>query len=143
MAGETTRARNPAGHAGFVNSLLALANALAGFLESRLALFAKESRVAFVQLLVLGACLLAAVIFFTLGYLFLVATAVVAIARAAQVSWLTIALCAAGAHFLLAIVCLVIARSSATRPPFRELSAELQKDREWLKDLDQTSRPNR
>lgn len=143
MAVETTRARNPAGHAGLFNNLLALVNDFAAFVEARFTLFARESKLALVQLLLLGACLVAALMFFVLGYLFLVASAVLVIARLAQVSWMSIALGAAGVHFLLALICVLIAWFKAVKPPYREFSTELQKDREWLKNLDQTSRPNR
>ncbi|HEV2803913.1 MAG TPA: hypothetical protein VGW57_03170, partial [Chthoniobacterales bacterium] len=60
MAGETMRFRNPAGHAGLLHNLVSLLSSLAGFLESRLALFAKESKTALVHVLVLVACLAAA-----------------------------------------------------------------------------------
>ena len=143
MAGETMRARNPAGHAGLFNNLLALVNALAAFVESRFALFTKESKEALLQLLILAACLIAALMFFALGYLFLIGSLVVAVSRAAQVSWIGVTFAAAGLHFLLALIALIIARTRAMKRPFRELSAELRKDREWLKSLDQTSRPTR
>jgi uncharacterized membrane protein YqjE len=143
MAAETMRSRNPAGHAGFVNNLLALVNALAAFVETRLTLLTRESKTALMQVLVLGACLVAALMFFTLGYLFLIGSAVVAVASAAGVSWVSVALAAAGLHFILALICLLIARAKAIKSPFPEFSAELQKDREWLKNLDQTSRPSR
>lgn len=142
MAAEAMRSRNPAGHAGLFNTLLALMNSLTEFMASRSALFAKESKAALAQLLAVIACVVAALIFFTLGYLFLVGSTVVAIARLAHVSWIWVALAAAGLHFILSIVCLFIARSRVTRAPYRELSLELKKDREWLKNLDQTSRPN-
>ena len=45
MAGDTMRFRNPAGHAGLLHNLVALLGTLAGFLESRAALFAKESKI--------------------------------------------------------------------------------------------------
>jgi uncharacterized membrane protein YqjE len=143
MAAETMRARNPAGHAGLFNNLLALVNDFAAFVESRFALFARESKLALVQLLVLGACLVAALMFFALGYLFLLGSAVVLIAHLTEASWINIALGAAGVHFLLALICVLIAWFKLVKTPFRELSTELQKDREWLKNLDQTSRPNR
>jgi uncharacterized membrane protein YqjE len=139
---EAVRPRNPAGHAGLFNTLLALLNSFAEFLASRSALFAKESKAALGQLIVVIACLVFAIIFFALGYLFLVGSAVVAIARLAQVSWIWVAIAAAGLHFVLALICLLIARSRVTHAPYRELTAELKKDREWLKSLDQTSRPN-
>ena len=53
MAGDTMRFRNPAGHAGLLHNLLALLNSVAGFLETRLALFGKESKTALVHVLVL------------------------------------------------------------------------------------------
>ena len=87
MTGETSRSRYPAGRGGLFTNLLALANALAIFIESRLALFAKESKSALTQLLMLAACLIAALLLFALGYIFLVATAIVGIARVAQISW--------------------------------------------------------
>jgi uncharacterized membrane protein YqjE len=140
MAREPMRFRNPAGHAGLLNNLLALLNALAEFIESRVALFTKESKIALIQGLVLAAALLGAFLFFALGYVFLIAAAIVGIARLAQISWLWTAVGAAGVHFLFALVCLLIARAKATKAPFREMAAELKKDREWLKKLDETTR---
>jgi uncharacterized membrane protein YqjE len=140
MAGETMRSRNPAGHAGLLNTLLAFFTDLAGFVESRVALFIKESKTALVQTLALAACLFAALILFAFGYVFLVVSVVFGVARFAQVSWIWVALAAAAVHFLLALICLIIARTRMIKQPFPELSDELKKDREWLKNLDQTSR---
>jgi uncharacterized membrane protein YqjE len=141
MAGETIRSRNPAGHAGLLTNLLALFNALAGLIESRFALFAKESKAALFQALVLAGFLVAAVMLFAFGYVFLIASAVVGVAHLAQISWLWTALAAAAVHFVLALVCVLLARSRMKKVPFREMTAELKKDREWLKNLDETSRP--
>jgi uncharacterized membrane protein YqjE len=140
MVREPMRLRNPAGHAGLLNNLLALLNALAGFIESRVALFTTEAKSALIQGIVLAASLLGACILFLLGYLLLVAAATVGIAHLAQISWLWTALGAAVLHFLFAFVCLLIARVKASKSPFRETAAELKKDREWLKNLDQTTR---
>ncbi len=141
MAAEAMRSHSPAKQAGLFHSLFGLINSSIEFLASRSALFAKESKEVVAQLLVLIACLVAALLFFTLGYLFLVGSAVVAIAHLAQVSWIWVALVAAGLHFILALICLIIARTRITRAPYRELASELKKDREWLKNLDQNSRP--
>ncbi len=62
MISETTRSRNPAGHAGLLENLLGLASALTEFFEGRFALFAQESKAALVQLLVLAACLILALV---------------------------------------------------------------------------------
>jgi len=140
MADEATRSRNPAGHAGLLDNLLALASALADFFESRFALFSKESKAALAQMLGLAACLLAAVILFAIGYVFLIVSAVAGLAHLAQVSWLWVALAAAGMHFLIALVLLLVARSRMMKPLFRATASELRKDREWLTNLNTTSR---
>jgi uncharacterized membrane protein YqjE len=136
MAGDTMRFRNPAGHAGLLHNLLALVNALAGFLESRIGLFAKESKTALVQVLVLVACVAAAAVFALFGYVFLLASAIAGIAHALHTSWIWITLAAAGLHFILAVICLLIARSRMKKSMFEATAAELKKDREWLKNLD-------
>ena len=81
MADEATRSRNPAGHAGLLDNLLALASALAGFFESRFALFSRESKAALVQMLGLAACLIAAVMLVAIGYIFLIVSAVAGLAH--------------------------------------------------------------
>jgi uncharacterized membrane protein YqjE len=121
---------------GFIGSLVALASALAEFFESRAALFATESKAALFQFVLIAACLVAALLFFAFGYVFLLATAVVAVAHLANVSWLWIALAAAGLHILIALILLLIAWSGIKRPVFRATTAELKKDREWLKNLE-------
>src|ERR1700730_7542187 len=121
---------------GFIGSLVALASALADFFESRGALVAAESKAALIQFVLVAICLVAAVLFFAFGYIFLLATAVVAIAHLAQVSWLWTALAAAGLHIFIALILLLVAWSGTKRPIFRATTAELKKDREWLKNLE-------
>jgi uncharacterized membrane protein YqjE len=140
MAGETMRFRNPAGHAGLLHSLISLVNSLAGFLESRLALLATESKGALVHVLVLVACLVGAALLAIFGYLFLVASAIVGLAHLFGISWVKISLAAAGLHFVLAFICVLIARSRMKKPMFEMTSTELKKDREWLKNQDKKSR---
>ena len=48
-------------------------------------------------------------LFLTLGYIFLVVSAIFGVARLAEISWIWIALIAAGVHFLLAVIAVVIA----------------------------------
>jgi uncharacterized membrane protein YqjE len=139
MMSESTRSRNPAGHAGLLENLLALLNALAEFFESRFALLAEESKTAAVQLLILVSCLILAVVFCALGYVFLITGAVVGVAHLAGISWPWVALAAAVAHFIIAMVLLLVARSRITKPLFRATLSELKKDREWLKNLDATN----
>jgi uncharacterized membrane protein YqjE len=121
---------------GFIGSLVALASALAESFESRAALFATESKAALFQFVLIAVCLVAALLFFAFVYVFQLATAVVAVAHLANVSWLWIALAAAGLHILIALILLLIAWNGIKRPVFRATTAELKKDREWLKNLE-------
>jgi uncharacterized membrane protein YqjE len=136
MAGDTMRFRNPAGHAGLLHNLLALVNGLAGFLESRISLFAKDSKTALVHVIVLLGCLAGAAVLGLFGYVFLVASAIAGLAHGLHISWIWITLAAAGLHFILALACLLIARSRMKKSMFEATAAELKKDREWLKKLD-------
>ena len=140
MAGETMRFRNPAGHAGLLHNLVSLLNSLIGFLESRLALFAKESKTALVHVLVLVGCLAGAAFLAVFGYLFLVASAIAGLSQALHMSWIKITLIAAGLHFVLAFICVMIARSRMHKSMFEMTGVELKKDREWLKNLNKESR---
>jgi uncharacterized membrane protein YqjE len=141
MAFQTVRAREPAGQGGLIRTLLALVTDLAALAESRFALFVQESKSALVQLIALAACLVGALAFVALGYVFLIVSVIFGVAHLVQISWVWIALIAAGAHFLLAVVSVLIARFKLFNAPFPELAAELKKDREWLKNLDASSRP--
>src|SRR5438270_793930 len=92
------------------DAAVAIASALADFFESRAALFATESKAALVQFVLVALCLVAALLFFAFGYVFLLATVVVAVAHLAKVSWLWIALAAAGLHIFLALIFLLVDR---------------------------------
>src|SRR5205814_7939372 len=129
MMSEIPRSRNPAGHDGLLENLLALVTALAEFFESRFALFAQESKTAAVQLLILAGCLILALLLCALGYVFLITGVVVGLAHLLGVSWPWIALAAATVHFIFALILLLVARSCITKPLFRTTLAELKKDR--------------
>jgi uncharacterized membrane protein YqjE len=140
MISESPRTGNPAGHTGLFENVLALISALAAFFESRFALIAEESKSAAVQLLILVGCLIFALLLCALGYLFLITGIVVGLAHLAGISWPWVALAAAALHFIIAAVLVLIARSRITKPFFRATLAELKKDREWLRNLQTTSR---
>jgi hypothetical protein len=63
------------------------------------------------------------------------------VARLAGVNWWWIALAAAGVHFLMTFILLLVAKSQTAKPLFPETTTELEKDRQWLKSLDGRSRP--
>ena len=138
MISERFRSRNPAGHAGLLQNLLALASALAEFFESRFILLAEESKAAALQVLILAGCLIFAVLVSAVGYVFLITGAVAGLAHLVGISWPWIALAAAALHFIIALVLVLIARSRITKPFFRASLAELKKDREWLRNLQTT-----
>jgi uncharacterized membrane protein YqjE len=141
MISDTNPSPNPSGHAGLLENLFALAGALTGFFEARFALFARESKAALVQLFVLAACSILALLFCVLGYVFLIASGVVGLAYLAGISWVWTALAAAGAHFVIALILLFVARSQMTKPFFRATLTELKGDREWMKNLNATNQP--
>ena len=140
MSGESTRSRSGAGPGGIFGSILALLSALVGFIESRAALVAAESKTALIQFAIAAICLVAALMLFGFGYIFLVASVIVGVAHLAQISWLWTALAAAGVHFVLALLLLIIVRSRVTKPLFRATAAELKEDREWLRQMGTTNR---
>ena len=142
MASNTMRFRNPAGHAGLLHNLFGLINSLAGFVESRVGLAAQESKTALMHLLVFAGCMIAAGVVALFGYVFLLASVIGALAQATQFSWIRISLVAAGIHFVLALVFLLIARSRMKKPMFQVTAAELKRDREWLKNLDKQNLSN-
>jgi uncharacterized membrane protein YqjE len=139
MISRSIPSRNPAGHAGLLENLLALVSALAEFFESRFALLAQESKVAAVQVLILIGCLILALVLCVLGYVFLITGVVVGVAHLAGTSLPVVTLTAAAVHFVIAVVLLLVAWSRIRKPLFRSTIAELKKDREWLKHLDTTN----
>jgi uncharacterized membrane protein YqjE len=138
MAGETMRFRNPAGHRGLLGNLFGALNALAAFFESRLELFAQESKSALVNSLILVGCIAGAGLLCAIALIFLLIAAVAGLAHALHISWIWVAVAVALALLVLALLCVIIARSRMKKPMFRATAAELKKDREWLKNLEKT-----
>ncbi len=130
------RFRNPAGHAGLVHNLVSLANSLVAFFETRLSLFARESKGALVHLLLLAGAVVAALILVASGYVFLIVSVIFALAHALKISWVWVALAAAVLHFLLAGGSAFFALTQIKKPMFQASMSELKRDREWLKSVD-------
>ncbi len=133
--------RNPAGHSGLIPNLTSLVASLTQFLESRLKLAARESKQAIRHLVTLVASLIAALVIFAFGYVFLIVFLVAEVAHLLNISWFWIALVLALLHFMAALFCLLIARGQIKHPIFRETADVLKEDTEWLKNLDQTKLP--
>jgi uncharacterized membrane protein YqjE len=139
MSSESPRSRNPAGHSGLIDNTLALISVVAGFFESRFALAARESKAAALQVLILVGCVIAAMALCVMGYVFLIVSAVVGVAHLLGTSWPVVALIVALLHFIIAVILLLVARSRITKPMFPATVDELKKDREWLKNLNQST----
>ena len=139
MSSGSRPSRNPAGHSGLLGNALGLISAIVELFESRFILLAQESKSAAVHLLVLVGCVIAALALCVMGYVFLIVSAVVGLAHLLGTSWPVVALVAALVHFIIAGVLLLVARSSITRPMFRDSRDEFRKDREWLKTLNQST----
>ena len=139
MSSESSPSRNPAGHSGLLDNALGLLSAIAEFFERRFALAAQESKAAGLQILILVVCVIAALALCVMGYVFLIVSAVVGLAHLLGISWPVVALVVALAHFIIAGVLLLVARSRITKPMFRDTVEELKKDREWLKTLNQST----
>jgi uncharacterized membrane protein YqjE len=139
MSSESSPSRNPAGRSGLLDNALGLLSAIAEFFESRFVLAAQESKAAGLQILILVVCVIAALALCVMGYVFLIVSAVVGLAHLLGISWPVVALVVALAHFIIAGVLLLVARSRITKPMFRDTVEELKKDREWLKTLNQST----
>src|SRR5207244_2465881 len=87
MTSESPQSPNPAGHSGLVENALALLTAAADFFESRLALAAKESKSAALQILIMIGSLLFAGLLCVMGYVFLIVSAIAGLAHLAGTSW--------------------------------------------------------
>jgi Putative Actinobacterial Holin-X, holin superfamily III len=130
---EMTSTRNPTGHVGLLSNFSALASALTEFFAERAALFTQESRAALLATAHAGSVFDSSRSPFPIRLYFLIASAVVGVAYLAGISWTWTALAAAGTHFVIALILLLIARNRITEPFFRATLTELKKDREWLK----------
>ena len=118
---------------------LALLTAVVAFFESRLALAARESKSAGLQILILLGSVFFAGVLCVMGYIFLIVSAIAGLAHLAGTSWPWIALIVGLVHFIIALVFLLVARSRISKPMFRDTVDELKKDREWLRNLNQST----
>ncbi len=140
MADEHRTPRNPAGHSGLINNVVALLAALADFFGSRAALFASESKAALAHVVIMVSCLVATLVLVIFGYVFLVVALVVGIAHLAHISSVWTVLGAGVVHLMVAAVIAGIALMKIKKPLFRSTLAELKQDRQWLKTIDQKNR---
>jgi uncharacterized membrane protein YqjE len=132
------RSLNPAGHAGLIDNLVGFVSAFFAYVETRGALLAVESKAMLLQLGLVVAFGIGALIALVFGYIFIVASIVVAIAHAAGISWTWVALLAGLAHIALAGVCVFLAKGKLRGRLYAETRMELKRDQQWLKSLAKT-----
>ena len=138
MARAGARVYNPAGHAGLIDNAIGLVSALFAYVETRAALLAVESKALLLQLMAVVAFALAALIAVVFGYIFILASLIAGIAHRTGVSWTWIALVTGLLHVVLAVVCVLLAKSRLTGRLYPETRAELKRDQQWLKSLGKT-----
>ncbi len=135
---DDAREEKPAGILGHFSALIA---AKLGYLRARLKLAGIEGKEAGIHvgiILGLAICALVAVIF---GYFLLVIGLVflISLAFGGGNAWIWVLMAAAGVHFLIALILLLIAKARLGIPFFPLTLDELKKDQEWLKT---TIKPN-
>lgn len=132
MVEPTSPQERSAGDAGLIEHLRSLAASVAGYLQARIELAGIESKEAlghYVQILVL---LVAGAVIAIFGYIFFCIGLVLLIAHFLHVHWMWIILGVGFAHFLLALGCVLFARSRFVAPMFSATLSEFKKDQEWL-----------
>ena len=138
MARASARSWNPAGHAGLIDNAVGFVSALFAYVETRAALLAVESKALLLQLGMVVAFGLGALIALVFGYIFIVASVVVGIAHAAGISWTWVALGAGLLHIGLAVGCVFLAKGKLRGRLYPETRMELKRDQQWLKSLGKT-----
>ncbi len=141
MARASARSSNPAGHAGLIDNAVGFVSAFFAYVETRAALLAVESKSLLLQLGMVVAFGLGALIALVFGYIFVVASIVVGIAHATRISWTWVALCVGLLHIALAVVCGFLAKGKLRGRLYAETRMELKRDQQWLKSLGKTEQP--
>jgi uncharacterized membrane protein YqjE len=141
MARATARSRNPAGHGGLIDNAVGFISAVFAYIETRAALLGVESKAMLLQLVAVLAFGVGALVAILLGYIFVLAGLIAGIANRTGISWTWVALCAGLLHIMLAIVCLLLAKSKLRGRLYPETRAELKRDQQWLKSLSKTEQP--
>jgi uncharacterized membrane protein YqjE len=140
MARAGARSWNPAGHAGLIDNVIGFVSAFFAYVETRAALLAVESKSLLLQLALVLAFGIGALIALIFGYIFVLGSIVVGIAHATGVSWTWVALIAGLLHIALAAVCVFLAKGKLRGRLYPETRMELKKDQQWLKSLGKTER---
>jgi len=124
-----------------IDNAVGFVSAVFAYIETRAALLAVESKAMLLQLVAVLAFGVGALVAILLGYIFVLAGLIAGIANRTGISWTWVALCAGLLHIMLAIVCLLLAKSKLRGRLYPETRAELKRDQQWLKSLSKTEQP--
>lgn len=124
-------------HAGLMSHSLALIAEALRYLKARAVLAGEEAKEAGVQFGVAAAMVAAALFVAVLGYVFLVVTAVFAVGLVfhSNHAWVAVLGVAALLHLGAAVGLVLWAKKRVGDSPFPETLAEIEKDRQWLRQL--------
>src|SRR5437660_190892 len=133
MAEPTTVTGDPAPHAGFADEVRFFLASLSGYFHARLELAGVEAKDAALHYFKMVALVGAAAFGLVFGYVFFIASAVMAVAYYAGWPLRWVLLGVSLLHFILAILAVLIVKAMFSVPQFEATLAEFEKDREWLK----------
>jgi uncharacterized membrane protein YqjE len=126
---------------GFFEHSRGLLAALSGYLHARLKLAGIETKEAFVHYGIIIGLAIGALAVVLFGYLFLLIGLMFVLAELLNISKGWTLLILALAHFGVAVLCLLIARTRLTVPMFTATIAEFKKDQQWLSSTNTTTTP--
>ena len=132
MAVPITSGERPPGKAGLVDHVRALGASVADYMGARLQLAGLESREAAAHYLKIMVLLAAAFFGLVFGYIFLCLAGVFILHFFLHVRWIWILLGAAGIHFAVAAIAIMVARMKFPKAVFAATIAEFKKDQTWL-----------
>src|SRR5438093_5732820 len=132
MADAPTSQQRTTQNEGFFEHSKGLLAALSGYLHARLRLAGIETKEALVHFGIIIGLAVGALAVVLFGYLFLLIGMMFLLAELLNISKGWTLLILALAHFGVAVLCLLIARTRLTAPMFSATLAEFKKDQQWL-----------
>jgi uncharacterized membrane protein YqjE len=115
--------------------------AASGYIHSRLELFGLEAKGAVVNYLMIAGLLIGSLVFLVFGYVFLVIAAAFLVAFLFHWDWGWITLGFGIGHLVLAVACVLFAKTRFSQAGFPSTIAEFKKDKEWLSQKHTPTRP--
>lgn len=109
-------------------------HAILDYLEARLLLLKVESQEASLSIARRAALFVSASSLITFSYLAAMTAGISLLSERLDARWEHVALCAAGAHAIVGLIVIAVARARFSKPLFEHSLKELEKDAQWLQD---------